>query len=100
LSPTPQPDETSIIAEWAIKIGGAFAAFVGGIVSATWAVANKIKGFSDRLEMVEKTQTRCQVEVLAKIADKLDTLPERIEAKMDGRFDRIHERIDDMWKER
>ena len=96
MSPTPQPDETSIYAEWGLKIVGAFAAFVGGIVSATWAVASKIKGFDDRLGVVEKTQGKCQSEVLAGLADKLDRLPDRIEEKMEARFNRIHDRIDDI----
>jgi hypothetical protein len=96
MSPTPQPDETSLYAEWALKIVGTFAAFVGGIVSATWSVASRIRGFDDRLGAVEKAQTKCQVEVLGRIADKLESLPERIEAKIESRLDRIHDRIDDI----
>ena len=102
MSPTPQPDETSLIAEWAWKIAGVFVAFVGGIISATWAIAGKVHGFekslsenSVRLDTVEKAQTRCQAETLAKLADKMDELPGKIEEKMEARFNRIHERIDE-----
>lgn len=102
MSPTPQPDETSLIAEWAWKIAGVFVAFVGGIVSATWAIAGRVHGFekslsenSVRLDAVEKAQSKCQAETLVKLADKMDELPGKIEEKMEARFNRIHERIDE-----
>ena len=95
MSPTPQPDETNFIAEWAWKIAGVFVAFVGGIVSATWAVATKVRGYDDRLKVVETSQTKCQSETIKGISEKLDELPDRIEAKMEARFSRIHERIDE-----
>ena len=94
MSPTPQPDETSIIAEWALKIAGAFLAFVGGIVSTTWAIASKVRGYDDRLKVVETAQARCQSETLKGLADKLDDLPDRIEAKMGERLDTMNTRID------
>jgi hypothetical protein len=97
MSPTPQPEETSIIAEWAWKIAAAFMAFVGGIVAATWAVASKVQGYDDRLKVVETTQVKCQSETLKGIADKLDELPEKIEKKMEAGFYRVHERIDELW---
>lgn len=98
MSPTPQPEETSLIAELALKVGGIFLSFVGGIVAATWAVASKVRGFEDRLGSVEKTQGKCQSEVLVGLGEKLDTLPDRIEEKMEARFDRVHERIDELWR--
>ena len=96
MSPTPQPDEANILTEWAWKIAGAFLAFVGGIVSATWAVASKVKGYDDRLTVVETNQSKCKSETLANLADKLDALPDRIEAKMEPRLKHIHDRIDDI----
>lgn len=36
-----------------LVIGGAFGSFVLGIVSATWAVANKTKGFDQRIGALE-----------------------------------------------
>lgn len=95
MSPTPQPDETSLIAEWAWKMVGVFVAFVGGIVSATWAVASKVRGYDDRLKVVETTQGKCQAETLKGISDKLDSLPDKIDKKMDEKLIRIHERIDE-----
>ena len=58
----------------AAKIAGILAAFVGGIVTATWAVASKINGVDARLTSVEKSHA----EVAAKIDGKLDRLHERI----------------------
>lgn len=89
-----QPDD-SVIAEWAMKISGAFLAFVGGIVSTTWAVASKVRGYESRMTVLEASHRQCQAETLKGLVDKLDDLPDRIEAKMESRFDRIHERIDD-----
>lgn len=98
MSPTPQPDEANILTEWAWKVAGVFIAFVGGIVSATWSVASKVRGYDDRLKVVETNQNKCQSETLASLADKLDALPDRIEAKMESRLNRIHDRIDDIIK--
>jgi hypothetical protein len=98
MSPTPQPDEANILTEWAWKIAGTFLAFVGGIVSATLAVASKVRSYDDRLKVVETNQNKCKSETLASLADKLDALPDRIEAKMESRLNRIHDRIDDIIK--
>lgn len=100
MSPTPQPDEVSVYTEWAIKISGLFLSFVGGIVAATWAVASKVRGFEDRLGTVEKAQTKCQSEVLAGLVGKLDSLPDRIDEKIEAKFVRVHSRIDELWKDR
>lgn len=61
----------------AAKIVGLFAAFVGGIVTATWAVASKINGFDSRLCAVEKSHGA-------------------VAKRIDGKLDRLHERIDEI----
>lgn len=96
MSPSPPIDDTTnIIMEWALKAVAAFLAFVGGIVSATWAIASKVRGYESRMTVLETAHRQCQSETLKGLVDKLDDLPDRIEAKMESRFDRIHERIDD-----
>ena len=84
-----------------LKIVGVFLSFVGGIVTATWMVAGKVKGMEDRLEKVESTQNRCQVETLGEIKDginklnlKIDSIPEQL----DNKLGRTHERIDELFK--
>lgn len=76
-----QPEELGVIAGIILKIGGVFLSFVGGVVTATWVVANKLRGYDDRLTHIESTQAKCQGTVLTQIDKKLD---------------RIHERIDDI----
>jgi hypothetical protein len=76
-----QPEEIGFVAELGLKIAGVFLSFVGGIVTATWVVANKLRGYDDRLKSVESAQKTCQGITLVKIDQKLD---------------RIHERIDDI----
>jgi hypothetical protein len=66
-------DETGYLFNLALKLTGFFLTFVGGIVTATWAVASKIKGFDDRLKSVES-----------------------VHMKIDLKLDRIHERIDEI----
>ena len=61
----------------AAKIAGMFAAFIGGIVTATWAVASKINGFDSRLCAVEKSHGE-------------------VAKRIDGKLDRLHERIDEI----
>jgi hypothetical protein len=66
-------EETSYLFNLALKLTGFFLTFVGGIVTATWAVASKIKGFDDRLRSVES-----------------------VHMNIDRKLDRIHERIDEV----
>lgn len=77
------PPETSLWVVWAIKACGIFVTFVGGIVSATWIVAAKWKGFDDRISAVEKTQSDCDARSVTDLDDKLV---------------RIHDRIDDLYR--
>jgi len=74
-------EETGVVIGLAMKVGSLFLTFISGVVTATWVVAGKIKGFDDRLKSVEKAQTTCQGVTLVKI---------------DGKLDRIHERIDEI----
>lgn len=76
--PITDPDNSFII-ELAWKIAGAFVTFVGGIVTATWVVSGKIRGFDDRLKSVENTQSTCPGKTLVKIDEKLDRIHERID---------------------
>jgi len=72
-------DETSFITGIVIKIAGGFIAFISGVVTATWVVAGKIKGFDDRLLSVEKAQEKCQGQTLVNIDQKLGTIHRRID---------------------
>jgi hypothetical protein len=81
----PGQEELGFVAELGLKIAGVFLSFVGGIVTATWVVANKLRGYDDRLKTIEEAHVKCQNVTLAKIDQKLD---------------RIHERIDDILIER
>lgn len=89
-------DETSFFLSLGMKIAGLGLSFVAGIVTATWVVATKVKGFDDRLRDIESVQDKCPGKTLAGIDAKIEAIPERIEAKMDGKFDRVHERIDEI----
>lgn len=74
------PETAKAASDWAslaTKIAGLFAAFVGGIVTATWAVASKVNGFNSRLIAVEKSH--CEAAT-----------------RIDGKLDRLHERIDEI----
>ena len=44
-------DAASTIVWWVAVLGGMASAFVGGIVSATWAVATKIKKYEKEVEL-------------------------------------------------
>ena len=91
--------DTSLWISITAKIVGGFLAFVSGVITATWVVANKLNGYEKRLETVEESQDRCQVETLVEIKaslfrmeDKFDTFPD----VMDSKLDRTHKRIDDL----
>jgi len=71
--------DDSFLLELGIKIAGFFVSFVGGIVTATWVVASKMKGIDDRLKSVEAMQNKCQNNTLARIDDKLDSIHRRID---------------------
>lgn len=91
----PAPDETTeIIIGWAVKIGAMAITFIGGIITATVTITRKMQGYDLRIELLEKNQKKCQSEVLQKISDKIDNLPESIGEKMDERLNRVHDRID------
>lgn len=81
-------EDTSFLVEWGLKIGGVFAAFVGGIVSATWAIASRVKAFEDRLDSIEQTQDNCPGKALSGINEKLDRLHQRIDEILLGRRDK------------
>jgi len=89
MSPVSNPDD--FILEWLMKIGALFTAFVGGI----WAVATKVKGFESRIQQVETGHAHCKSVVLKNLEEKIDNLPDRVEAKMEEKFNRVHERMDD-----
>lgn len=72
-------DETNLFLSVGLKIVGWFLSFVAGIVTATWVVASKVKGFDDRLRSVEEAQTNCQSNIIGRIDSKLDRLHERID---------------------
>lgn len=59
------------------KLAGYFCTFVGGIVSATAAVTYKISGYDARIKALEKS---CDA----------------MTGKIEGKLDRLHERIDDI----
>jgi len=90
MSPMSNPDD--FILEWIMKIGALFTAFVGGI----WAVATKVKGFESRIQQVEVGHTHCKSVILKNLEEKIDNLPDRVEAKMEEKFNRVHERMDDI----
>jgi hypothetical protein len=72
-------EETSLFFTFGLKVLGWFMSFVAGIVTATWVVASKVKGFDDRLRSVEAAQTNCQNNIIGRIDSKLDRLHERID---------------------
>lgn len=80
------------------KVVGFVAAFIGGVVAATWAVASKVNGIeanqaavAARQVAIEKVQQTCQGQTLVKLGDKIDAL----DKKMDDKLERIHERFDE-----
>ena len=75
--PVPDPSEATPWLEFGWKLAGYFFAFVGGIVSATWVIAKKVNGYDARIEALEKGQ-------------------EGIAGKIDGKLDRLHQRIDEL----
>lgn len=77
--PTPTTEEAKFFVELGGKIAGVFIAFVAGIVSATWAIASRVKGYEKRLESIEEIQKTCPGKSLANIDEKLDRLHERID---------------------
>ena len=38
-------EETRVLLSWAMKVLGYGASFIGGVVTATWIVATKVKGY-------------------------------------------------------
>jgi len=90
MSQMSSPDD--FILEWIMKIGALFTAFVGGI----WAVATKVKGFESRIQQVEVGHNHCKSVILKNLEEKIDNLPDRVEAKMEEKFNRVHERMDDI----
>jgi hypothetical protein len=89
-------DDERVVVTWMVKVAGWFISFVAGIVSATWVVASKHKEFHDRLRNIELVQKDCPGKVLYGINERLDDLPDRIEEKMEKKFHRVHERIDEI----
>lgn len=77
MTPMPPPSEATPWFELGWKVGGYFFAFVGGIVSATWVIAKKVSGYDARIEALEKGQ-------------------EDVASKIDGKLDRLHQRIDEL----
>jgi len=90
MSQMSNPDD--FILGWIMKIGALFTAFVGGI----WAVATKVKGFETRIQQVEIGHSHCKSVILKNLEEKIDNLPDRVEAKMEEKFNRVHERMDDI----
>lgn len=91
--------DTSLWFSISAKIVGGFLAFVSGVITATWVVANKLNGYEKRLETVEESQDRCQVQTLGEIKaslsrmeNKFDAFPEIIDLKLA----RTQERIDNL----
>jgi len=78
--PIQPSEETNFVIGIVAKVVGFFMTFVGGVVTATWVVAGKVKGFDDRLSSVEG---RVKVS-------------EEFQVKVDQKLDRIHDRIDDI----
>jgi hypothetical protein len=75
----PGQEELGFVAEIGLKIAGVFLSFVGGIVTATWVVANKLRGYDDRLSTIEAAHKACQNGTLVRIDEKLDKIHERID---------------------
>jgi len=94
MSPASQPDGTEVIIGWVLKIGGVIVTFIGGIVTATATITLKMKGYDDRISHLEVSHTKCEKEILKGIVDKLDSLPDNIDDKMEKKFCRVHDRID------
>ena len=96
------PDEnTRVFYIIGLKIAGIFLSFVGGVVTATWIVAGRVKGMENRLEKVEATQNKCQVETLGEIKKGIGTLNNKIDLipdHLDMKLGRTHERIDELFK--
>lgn len=74
-----QPEDTGFLTELGIKIAGIFLTFISGVVTATWVVSGKIRGFDLRLKGVEEAQKSCQGGTLVRIDAKLDRIHERID---------------------
>ena len=69
---------------WAAKIGSMFLAFVAGIVTATWTVASKVKGYDIQIQTLQ--------EELAKMAAERTNM----QAQINRKLDKLHSRIDDI----
>jgi len=96
-------EETRVLLSWGMKILGYGASFIGGVVTATWIVATKVKGYETsqrdldlRLSTVEGFQKECPGKAMAGIDRQIAALPDRIEQKMEKKFERVHERIDEI----
>lgn len=89
-------EETSVLLSWLLKIIGMLLSFIGGVVTATWIVATKVKGFDDRLRVIESIQRDCPGKAMAGLDEQLAKLPDKIEEKMEKKFERVHERIDEV----
>lgn len=89
-------DETGRILTWTVKVVSLGISFLGGVVTATWIVATKVKGFDDRLQAIESVQTQCPGKTLVGIDEQIDALPGKIDAKIEEKLNRIHERIDEI----
>lgn len=76
--PTPS-EESSYLMAIALKVFGVILSFLTGVVTATWIVASRVKGFNDRLSAVEAIQRECPGKSLVRIDEKLDRLHERID---------------------
>ena len=96
-------EETRVLFSWGMKVLGYGGSFISGVVTATWIVATKVKGFETlqrdldlRLSTVEGFQKHCPGKAMAGIDQQIADLPDRIEQKMEKKFERVHERIDEI----
>jgi len=91
--------DTSLLLSIAIKVCGLFLAFVSGVITATWVVANKLNGYDDRLRFVESAQAKCQNETLGEIKQNLERINTKLDdipGVIDDKLNRTHKRIDDL----
>lgn len=99
----PVDEETRVLLSWGMRLLGYGASFIGGVVTATWIVATKVKGYESsqrdldlRLKAIEGIQKHCPGKSLAGIDRQIADLPDRIEQKIEKKFERVHERIDEI----